>query len=46
MFWADGEVADTKQCFWASGEDLNRGRVHVLGGGGGGGGREGEEYIM
>ena len=45
MFWADGEVADSKQCFWASGKDPNRGRVHVLEGGGregvGEGGREG-----
>ena len=42
MVWADGEVADSKHCFWASGEDPQWGRVCVLREGG----REGEEYIV
>ena len=30
MFWADGKVADSKHCFWASGKDPQRGRLSVL----------------
>ena len=47
MFWADGKVADSKHCFWASGKDPQRGRVCVLREGGGREeGREGEEYTV
>ena len=42
MFWADGKVADSKHCFWASGKDPQRGRVCVLREVGEGG-REGRE---
>ena len=41
MFWADGKVADSKHCFWASCKDPQRGRVCVLREGGREGGKEG-----